>query len=210
MASAKVKKTAKMGYGGTAAAADDGHPQQAVESHSQATEDMPEVSEAVGSEQAVALDGPTAIPTPEPEPNHTVTGGPGGATKNVSFNLLPSGCNDSDSDDDDAGGNAGDFISSVRVAVRIRPFLPLETGTSGVIDVLPSTATNASSAGGHKRKRRQQQQQPKGSTSISWRAWSPESALLCQELEPTPTGRVYLQTLSPPTTRASSSFSTVA
>ena len=92
------------------------------------------------------------------------------SSKNVSFNLLeqqqPPGCmahgaDDSDDDDDDGNiGGDGDVTSSVRVAVRIRPFLPSETGTSGVIDVLPSTesagvATTAT-GGRHKRKRRQE------------------------------------------------------
>ena len=143
------------------AAADDGDPQQAEEIHSQATEDadMSEVNApSVGSVQAAAASdngGPTSAPTPGPEPDTVVpTGPPAGATKNVSFNLLPSSSsghsNDCDPEEDE-DGSSGDGTSSVRVAVRIRPFLPSETGTSGVIDVLPVTANNAAS--GHKRRR---------------------------------------------------------
>ena len=79
------------------------------------------------------------------------------SSKNVSFNLLeqqqPPGCmahgaDDSDDDDDDGNiGGDGDVTSSVRVAVRIRPFLPSETGTSGVIDVLPAASVDAAGAG---------------------------------------------------------------
>ena len=139
-----------MGYD---AAGVDGHPQQP---HSQATEGMDLINnESAESDQAsasasataAALDGPTRTSSAEPE---TVT-------KNVSFNLQH-GNQDVDSDDDsqsDIGGD-GDVTSSVRVAVRIRPFLPSETGTSGVIDVLPSSAANNASTGRHKRKRRQE------------------------------------------------------
>ena len=140
------------------AAADDGDPQQAAEIHSQATEDvdMSEVNESsVGSVQTVAAsdNGPTSAPDDTLVPS----GPPAGATKNVSFNLVPSSSSghsndcDCDSEDDDEESSSGDGTSSVRVAVRIRPFLPSETGTSGVIDVLPVTANNAAS--GHKRRR---------------------------------------------------------
>ena len=163
----------KMGYA-AAATGDDGDPQQAAEIHSQATEDiMSEVnSSSVGSVQTAAASdngGPAAAPTPEPD-----TGPPAGATKNVSFNLLPLSSSrhtndcfgDSDSEEDEDG--SGDVTSSVRVAVRIRPFLPSETGTSGVIDVLP--ANNA--AGGHKR-RRQQEDQPAAAVPTSLQIGGP-------------------------------------
>ena len=150
-----------MGYA-AAATGDDGDPQQAAEIHSQATEDiMSEVNaSSVGSAQTAAASdngGPAAAAAPTPEPDTVPSGPPAGATKNVSFNLLPlssSGHNDDCDSEEDEGGS-GDVTSSVRVAVRIRPFLPSETGTSGVIDVLP--ANNA--AGGHKRRRRQEDQQ---------------------------------------------------
>ena len=156
-----------MGYA-AAATGDDGDPQQAAEIHSQATEDiMSEVNaSSVGSVQTAAASdngGPAAAPTPEPD---TVPSGPpAGAAKSVSFNLLPSSSSghsndcfgDYDSEEDEDG--SGDVTSSVRVAVRIRPFLPSETGTSGVIDVLPATAAAANNAaGGHKRRRRQEDQ----------------------------------------------------
>ena len=151
-----------MGYA-AAATGDDGDPQQAAEIHSQATEDiMSEVNaSSVGSAQTAAAsdNGGPAAAAPTPEPDTVPSGPPAGATKNVSFNLLPSSSahtndyfGDYDSEEDEDG--SGDVTSSVRVAVRIRPFLPSETGTSGVIDVLP--ANNA--AGGHKRRRRQEDQ----------------------------------------------------
>ena len=153
-----------MGYA-AAATGDDGDPQQATEIHSQATEDiMSEVnSSSVGSAQTAAAsdNGGPAAAAPTPEPDTVPSGPPAGATKNVSFNLLPlssSAHNDDcfgDYDSEEDEGGSGDVTSSVRVAVRIRPFLPSETGTSGVIDVLP--ANNA--AGGHKRRRRQEDQQ---------------------------------------------------
>ena len=152
-----------MGYA-AAATGDDGDPQQAAEIHSQATEDiMSEVNtSSVGSAQTAAAsdNGGPAAAAPTPEPDTVPSGPPAGATKNVSFNLLPSSSsghnNDCDGDsEEDEDGSSGDVTSSVRVAVRIRPFLPSETGTSGVIDVLPVTAN---AAGGHKRRRRQEDQ----------------------------------------------------
>lgn len=157
-----------MGYA-AAATGDDGDPQQAAEIHSQATEDiMSEVNaSSVGSVQPAAAsdNGGPAAAAPTPEPDTVPSGPPAGATKSVSFNLLPSSSSghsndcfgDYDSEEDEDG--SGDVTSSVRVAVRIRPFLPSETGTSGVIDVLPATAAAANNAaGGHKRRRRQEDQ----------------------------------------------------
>ena len=157
-----------MGYA-AAATGDDGDPQQAAEIHSQATEDiMSEVNaSSVGSAQTAAAsdNGGPAAAAPTPEPDTVPSGPPAGATKNVSFNLLPLSSSrhsndcfgDSDSEEDEDG--SGDVTSSVRVAVRIRPFLPSETGTSGVIDVLPATAAATNNAaGGHKRRRRQEDQ----------------------------------------------------
>jgi hypothetical protein len=166
----------------------DGTP-AAAGTTAQATEGMALVNESPELETdraASTLGGPApATQTSEPEPDTVV---PGSATrasnssKNVSFNLLqqqqqqPGYSNhgidaeafddDNDDDDDDDIGGDGDVTSSVRVAVRIRPFLPSETGTSGVIDVLPSADAAAAGAGAvgvsttaggrSKRKRRQE------------------------------------------------------
>ena len=151
---------------------DDGTP-----GASQATQDMAIVNEPPELESdpaAATMDGPAAAAqTLDPEPDTIVPGSAARAStssKNVSFNLLQQQqqpgytAHDADSDDDDDDGicgGDGDVTSSVRVAVRIRPFLPSETGTSGVIDVLPSAesagvATTTSTGGRNKRKRRQE------------------------------------------------------
>lgn len=176
-----AKNNGKMGYA-------DGTPAVAGTT-AQATEGMALANEAPELERdqaAATLGGPApATQTSEPEPDTVV---PGSATrasnssKNVSFNLLQQqqqqpgysnhgidaeafdDDNDDDDDDDDDIGGDGDVTSSVRVAVRIRPFLPSETGTSGVIDVLPSADAAAAGAvgvsttagGRSKRKRRQE------------------------------------------------------
>ena len=152
---------------------DDGTP--AAAGIAQATQDMAIVNEPTELESdlaAATMDGPAsaAAQTLNLEPDTIVPGSAARASnKNVSFNLLQQqqqmgytahDADSDDDDDDDVGGGDGDVTSSVRVAVRIRPFLPSETGTSGVIDVLPSTesagvATTAT-GGRHKRKRRQE------------------------------------------------------
>ena len=167
---------AKNNNGKMAVEYDDGTPAAAGIAQATSTQDMAIVNEPTELESdlaAATMDGPAsaAAQTLDLEPDTIVPGSAARASsKNVSFNLLQQQqqpgytAHDADSDDDGddgIGGGDGDVTSSVRVAVRIRPFLPSETGTSGVIDVLPSAesagvATTTATGGRHKRKRRQE------------------------------------------------------
>ena len=51
-------------------------------------------------------------------------------------------CINATAESDEMDDDGDDFTSAVRVAVRIRPFLPSEAGTSGVIEVQPSNTDN--------------------------------------------------------------------